>query len=500
MSPVATDRTRHAGERGLSLGTICIMLAVFVASRLLLQNGGAPYFDPDSYKYLSGADSLRAHGTLPPLYSDVAVNGGALHVVPGYAYFLYALWAAYGHVTIAGAATAQAVVSSLGYLALADLVSRWVSRWAAVCVFVVVALSPSIGWLEYSMMPDSIAAPVLLLAFWIATVAGPSAPAGKTRIAGALVAGALVGINVLMRTSSQAYAPLPWLLAAQSRAGLGRTSRWTCLYLLAAAAPLAPWIMHNHAVHGVYAVAASTGRNLYFNAVWAGTIDRQRELTAYGLGARPVARAAYPLADAALQRQVATGKSIAEADAALGAIALAAYRTKSWTALAADRLAILVDLFVPPQDPGAASVSMLRPYHDWYLANANARPAARQDLERRFRYRFSDEYAAATADLPPPTAPLRTVVAGWMAMAFEGWPVLVGWLVGTLIVLWKSAARWQLLIVLAAPPAAFLATFAFFGAPIYRYQAGLHPFMLAMIVVGCASALDAVRSDRSQRS
>ena len=40
---------------------------------------------------------------------------------------------------------------------------------------------------------------------------------------------------------------------------------------------------------------------------------------------------------------------------------------------------------------------------------------------------------------------------------------------------------------LVAPPVAFLAAFAFFGSPLYRYQAGLHPFMLATIVIACSS-------------
>ena len=63
----------------------------------------------------------------------------------------------------------------------------------------------------------------------------------------------------------------------------------------------------------------------------------------------------------------------------------------------------------------------------------------------------------------------------------------------------KDGPCWLLswLIVLVAPPTAFLVTFAFFGAPIYRYQAGLHPFMLATIVVACGTLLEAVGGRRS---
>ena len=37
------------------------------------------------------------------------------------------------------------------------------------------------------------------------------------------------------------------------------------------------------------------------------------------------------------------------------------------------------------------------------------------------------------------------------------------------------------------PPALFIVVFSFVQAPLYRYQAGLHPFLLATIVAACAS-------------
>ena len=37
--------------------------ALFVATRVVLHLSGDPFFDPDSYKYLSGADSLLTSTT-----------------------------------------------------------------------------------------------------------------------------------------------------------------------------------------------------------------------------------------------------------------------------------------------------------------------------------------------------------------------------------------------------------------------------------------------------
>ena len=50
--------------------------ALFVATRVVLHLSGDPFFDPDSYKYLSGADSLLRGRGLSPLFD---ILGGTYH-------------------------------------------------------------------------------------------------------------------------------------------------------------------------------------------------------------------------------------------------------------------------------------------------------------------------------------------------------------------------------------------------------------------------------------
>jgi hypothetical protein len=258
----------------LSFGVVLALAAVFAITRIIVHLSGTPYFDPDTYKYLAGADSLlHGHG-LPRLFTDLPLNGAALHVVPGYSYLAYAVWRAEG-IDFHGIALVQSVISFVGFLAFAHLIARWIGRKTAIAVFVVLSLSPSIAWLEHSLMPDSIAAPLLMIALWAAAWGSPSSPKFLRRAVAPLVAGLVIGFEVLMRTSSQAYALIPLGLALCARGTPGRTLVWTAIYFLGMAAPLAPWVLQNYEHHGVYAVAASSGRTLYFNAAWSGTLDRR---------------------------------------------------------------------------------------------------------------------------------------------------------------------------------------------------------------------------------
>jgi hypothetical protein len=327
-----------------------------------------------------------------------------------------------------------------------------------------------------------------MIALWAAALGNPADPRLTRRAGGAMLSGFLMGLLILMRTSSQAYAPLPWLLAVMRRAGVPKTVAWTSIYVFAALVPLAPWVLHNYDRHHVFAVAVSSGRNLYFNAAWAGTLDRAAELKKYGLEQQPVPRSSYALADAALQRQIANGLSLPEADEKLGEIAWSAYKAKPIKSVADDRLRMVLGLFVPSKERGGESMAPLSRNRDWYLANHNSSTQVRQQLEQRFRYQFSDEYVKVASRRSVANKDARRVFVEWIRwLSFDGRALLIAFLAGAALVIARSQVRWPLAVVLVAPPLAFLAAFAFFGAPIYRYQAGLHPFMLATVVVALAA-------------
>src|SRR6185295_8920376 len=62
--------SRRVKGDGLSFGTVLFLAAVFTFTRAVVHLSGSPYFDPDTYKYLAGADSLLAGKGLPHLFTD----------------------------------------------------------------------------------------------------------------------------------------------------------------------------------------------------------------------------------------------------------------------------------------------------------------------------------------------------------------------------------------------------------------------------------------------
>ena len=459
------------------------MIVVFAATRAVLHASGLPYFDAESYTYLAGADALHAGKELPRAFAD-------LHLVPGYAYLIDAIWSMTGGITLTGVAIAQSVISLLGFLAFSHLVSLWLDRRAGICVFLVLCLSPSIGWLERTLMPEALAAPLLMIAFWAAAIGNPASDERKVRWGGALLAGAFASAAVLMRTSSQPFAILPLLLAFERRAGFKRTFAWTLLYVFALAAPLAPWIQQNHEKHGIYALTASRGRSLYLNAAWTGTLDRRAEMRKYGIPASASPEAAIALTETALRRQVASGLALPKADAILGQIASKAYENRELTELGKQRWMVVRDLFAPATDGAAKALTPLSENREAYLANRNATPQARSKAESRMRYRFSSAYVEAAAKPPAidPRAP--ALLAKWIELGtIDGGPLFASFLFSFVVIYWRSPLRWPMLIVVACPALAFLTVLAFFGAPRYLYQASLQPFLAATIVVACITLL-----------
>ena len=88
--------------------------------------------------------------------------------------------------------------------------------------------------------------------------------------------------------------------------------------------------------------------------------------------------------------------------------------------------------------------------------------------------------------LPASNETSRRSVRGWIGtLSFEGLPLLFGFC-AALAVLMRRPRDWCTIAITAGPPLLFLAAFAAVGAPHYRYQFQLHPFMLCTILVGFA--------------
>ena len=98
--------TRFQPSDRLFVAAALIALVVFFTTRDFLQLGTISFLVYDSHKYLGAADSLFAGSGWTPLYASgksgddwLSVVGGVLHVVPGYPWFIVALWSALGAIT-----------------------------------------------------------------------------------------------------------------------------------------------------------------------------------------------------------------------------------------------------------------------------------------------------------------------------------------------------------------------------------------------------------------
>lgn len=458
-----------------------VLLAAFFASRLAMHLGLRPFLDVDSFKYLGGADALFAGQALPAIFRDLPVTGGGLHAVPGYPWFMDAVWRMTGGVSLHAVAAANSAVSLLGYLAAAHLAGRAAGATAGLVLLGLLVLSPPLAALEYTIMPDAVAAPLCLVTAWLALVAGPALRPVPSAAA-ALFAGALAAANILMRTASQVFFPFPIVLAAMWHRPARRMALWLALYGIAAAATLAPWMLRNLDVHGSYRLSASTGRNLYFSACWAGTIDRGDVARQLGVTQTPDRQACFKISDAAIARRLEKGESLAQADAVLAWRTLHAWWRTPLPKLIEQRGRTLWSLF-DADLPEAEVNAPLRRDVERYLDNAMYQPGARRWAERRYKHEFSeslDEEFDAPGDHP---AGVRFFSAWARLLTFDGVPLFLLFLIATPCMLISSRERWPLWWSFAAPPLAYLCVYVAMGAALYRYQVSLHPFFWSTLVV-----------------
>lgn len=464
--------------------------ALFVAIRLLLLAFVPAHFDADTFKYLGGADALWHGNGLPPVFVSLPITGATLHAMPGYAWLIDAVWRLVGGPSLLAVGIVHTLVCGAGFFLAGRIAAHCAGEKCGLLVFGVLVLAPSLGWLERLMMPDALAAPLALAAASLALGAAPRSGQVLRPALGAVGSGVLMGCCLLMRTSSQVFLPIPVLVALHS--GRGRAARlsWVLVYGLAVLAPLLPWMAHNHATHGAFRLSASTGRNLYFSGLWSNTVDREqrwREIRPHSRGPVSVGRS-FELSDERLRRLVERGLSLPQADAVMGAEALHIYLETGPVRLVQQRAPIVLGLFVT--EPGLSMGSMsLRVRTSRKPFNPSYDPDLVAQLEERWQHRFSPRVRAEM---------LRNSRGGDRAAAgFRAWirlltlddgPLLAAFLLLAPLVFGLGAKRWIALWAFVAPPVAYLAVFFVVGAPLYRYQAGLHPFMLASVALGASVA------------
>jgi hypothetical protein len=449
--------------------TVVGALAIFTATRLLLVGFVPPFLDPDSYKYLGGADARWQGAPVPPMLTDLPIMGGALHFVPGYSWFVAAVWALAGRITLGSVVAAQAAVTLLAFVLTAHLVASRLGAAAGAAVLVVLCSSPTIAWIGHLVMPDGLVTPLLLMSIWVAANA---APGMRRRSAwGAALAGALTSANLLLRASSQAFVAIPVLVAVHRRIRWRAVPLWLLVYGVVAVGALAPWLLHNHRLHGVWTISASQGRYLLLSALAMDTVDRETLCHALGIACRP-RTSDVDFVDRAFQRSLAEGRGIAAADRDVRNRCLEVYRSTEPARVLAGRLSLLRALFS----------QNLRPNRSVYLLNIGGSDAVRAWAQGRFAHEFSTELVDATTRREA-SRPASMLLDRWIQLlALEGIPLLVLYLVGTAVLALRRRPEWLLLLALALPPATFLTTYALFGVPAYRFQAALHPFMLATAV------------------
>ncbi len=453
-------------------------LAFFVASRVAVHLGLTPFFDGDSWKFLGGADALWAGEPLPPLFRDLPTIGGGLHAVPGYAWFMDVVWRLVGHVSLPAVLLAQSLVALAGYLAAADLARRWAGAWTGVALLVVLATAPTLLWLEHLLMPDVLGISLFWGSAWL-VVQGNR----RLEVPAALAAGVLMVGAVMLRTANDALIlPLVALSLVVPRS-MTRHLKWGGALVFALALGLAPWLAHNHRVHGVYRLAVSSGRHLYYSALWSDTISRTRLAQELGMPGGDAIAQAPELVTRVWHGLLGEGLTIPDADREMGRRAVAAYRDQNpWTVLR-QRSGLLAEFFVESEGSGQR-VKPLRSAWDEVLANQQFSPAARRWAEGYFQHRFGAESIAAQAAAVHFNGTVVALLRWWaMILTLDG-PLLALLALVALPGLWKVEYPVRAFLTFAAPALAALAAFTIFGLPRYRYQVGLHPFFLATVVVG----------------
>ena len=472
---------------------LATVLIAFAATRVALYTGVDPIFDADTYKYLGAADSLWNGLGWPPVFAKMHDGGGALHALPGYTWFILAIWGAVGRPTLSGVVLAQAALSGLALLAILDFVRRRYSFAAAAAVGLLLAASPSLAWIDQLLMPEAAGGAVYALAICLAVRSVERATFDERAALLAAICGALMGFGVLLRATAQVFVPFPPLVALMGLRAKRPAAAWIGVYSVTFVLSLLPWMAHNHQLHGHWTLTASTGRNLYFSGVWSDTIDRRAALDGLGSVRDADVDSSYFILDEQFQKFLDSGLDIRQADAAMARLALQEYRKAGLARYIEGRAAILAGLF---QEEAFGRGNMtLAGRLSWYLNNATAGDPMRFMMEERWNYRLSPAVVALMREGREQHAGPHSWFRWWVDwLRFDDLSLALAFLAASAVLLASARRHATALLCWAAPVYAFLAMYTVLGAPLYRYQAALHGPMLVMIALALWQAWQKLRA------
>lgn len=487
--------TEAGSQFSRRLFVVAALLAViaFCVTRYHLQVGTTPFLLYDSYKYLGAADSLYAGSGWTPIYMSgksgnewVKTTGGVLHVVPGYPWFIDMLWSLFERITIPGVLLAQSGIALLAFAAYSIAIAKRLGRWWGLGTFWILVLSPTIAWIEHSVMPGSLANSCLLLALSLPLLVPPSSNSATTCLSG-LAAGLFAGSAALFRGSSQLFLPLPIVVLLLLRPPRNATLAWIGCFTASMLLILSPWIAHNQRIHGVARLTASTGRVMYWSAITSTTLDHRAEKKRLGVGSGPL-KGGLPntMTSLAFQHALENGQTPAEADRTLGRIARHAYlegMEGKVKLLIFQRMKLVYSLF-DLSDRGLTR-SHLRTGK--ILASDLYKRRNRQVTDKNMGQKLSSELNVALDEMRVANKTGRHFVRSWIdLLSFEGLPLFYCFWAALAISLFRPR-DWCLTALTAGPPLLFLAAFfALVGESHFRYQFLLHPFMLGAIIAGIA--------------
>ena len=112
----------------------------------------------------------------------------------------------------------------------------------------------------------------------------------------------------------------------------------------------------------------------------------------------------------------------------------------------------------------------------------------RKTAEQRYRHSFSPRAVREMERSSQSSEAAEAAFRAWIWLfTFDGGLLLAAFLFSAPLLLWLGEGRWIAIWSFAMPPLAFFGAYLVVGAPLYRYQAGLHAFMLPTVLLGATT-------------
>jgi hypothetical protein len=188
-------------------------------------------------------------------YAGSELTGHAFGRAPGYPAFLSAIGAGRGNPAHSPLRVkiGQAVIGGFGVWLIGVIASNALGPQAGVAAAAMAAVYPPLVWIPAYVFSESLYSVMALLTALILQLAAMPRAGNPKPLLGA-AAGALSGLSILVRPAMLFFVPLAagWLI-------LRRQHRLAVLFVVAAAAVVAPWTIRNARVHGRFVLVASEG-------------------------------------------------------------------------------------------------------------------------------------------------------------------------------------------------------------------------------------------------